>query len=95
LTKLEKWGGVSNYLIFHSFFNYEGLDFSPKFCYYIFTTERVKMLGYKTEDIENMVTVLNYAIHHHIKDTKFAAEDREVLRQLEDLLLGLLAEGRV
>ena len=53
------------------------------------------MLGYKTEDIENMVTVLNYAIHHHIKDTKFAAEDREVLRQLEDLLLGLLAEGRV
>jgi hypothetical protein len=53
------------------------------------------MLGYKTEDVENMVTVLNYAIHHHIKDTKFAAEDRAVLRQLEDLLLGLLAEGRV
>ena len=53
------------------------------------------MLGYKTEDVENMVTVLNYAIHHHIKDTKCAAEDRAVLRQLEDLLLGLLAEGRV
>jgi hypothetical protein len=77
------------------FFYYDGLEISPVFWYYIITTERVKMLGYKTEDVENMVTVLNYAIHHHIKDTKFAAEDRAVLRQLEDLLLGLLAEGRV
>ena len=53
------------------------------------------MLGYTAEQVENMVMILNYSIHHHIKDTKFAAEDRAVLRQLEDLLLGLLAEGRV
>jgi hypothetical protein len=53
------------------------------------------MLGYTTEQVENMVTVLNYSIHHHLKDTKFADEDKEVLRQLEDFLLGLLSEGRV
>jgi hypothetical protein len=53
------------------------------------------MLGYTTEQVENMAMILNYSIHHHIKDTKFAAEDRAVLRQLEDLLLGLLAEGRI
>ncbi len=53
------------------------------------------MLGYTRDQVENMLTVLNYSIHHHIKDTKVAAEDRAVLRQLEDLLLGLLAEGRV
>jgi hypothetical protein len=53
------------------------------------------MLGYTTEQVENMITVLNYSIHHHIKDTTFAAEDRAVLRQLEDFLLGLLSEGRV
>lgn len=53
------------------------------------------MLGYTTEQIENMATVLNYSIHHHINNTMFADEDKEVLRQLEDFLLGLLAEGRV
>ena len=53
------------------------------------------MLGYTAEQIEKMLMILNYSIHHHLKDTKFAAEDKEVLRQLEDFLLGLLAEGRV
>ena len=54
-----------------------------------------KMLGYTKEQVENMYTTLNYTIHHHIKDTKFASEDTLVLRELEDLLLGLLAEGHV
>jgi hypothetical protein len=53
------------------------------------------MLGYTKEQVENMYTTLNYTIHHHIKDTKFASEDTLVLRELEDLLLGLLAEGHV
>ena len=53
------------------------------------------MLGYTTEQIENMLVVLNYSIHHHIKDTKFADEDVLVLRELESFLLGLLSEGRV
>jgi hypothetical protein len=53
------------------------------------------MLGYTREQVENMVTILNYSLHHHIKDTKFANEDKEVLRQIEDLLLGLLSEGHV
>jgi exopolyphosphatase/pppGpp-phosphohydrolase len=53
------------------------------------------MLGYTREDVENMATTLNYTLHHHIKDTKFADEDKKVLRKIEDLLLGLLIEGRV
>jgi hypothetical protein len=53
------------------------------------------MLGYTAEQVENMLMILNYSIHHHIKDTKFAQEDIAVLRDLEDFLLGLLAEGRV
>lgn len=53
------------------------------------------MLGYTIEEVEKMATVLNYSLHHHIKDTKFAEEDKAVLRDLEDLLLGLLAEGRI
>jgi len=53
------------------------------------------MLGYTQEQVENMLTTLNYSIHHHIKDTKFAAEDTVVLRQIEDLLIGLLAEGHI
>jgi hypothetical protein len=53
------------------------------------------MLGYTAADVEKMATVLNYSLHHHIKDTKFAEEDKVVLRDLEDLLLGLLAEGHV
>jgi hypothetical protein len=53
------------------------------------------MLGYSVEDIEKMTTVLNYSIHHHIKDTKFADEDKEILWKLYDFLEGLLAEGRV
>ncbi len=53
------------------------------------------MLGYKTQDVENMYTILNYTIHHHLKDSKFVEEDKVVLRQIEDLLLGLMAEGHV
>ena len=53
------------------------------------------MLGYTAEQVENMLMILNYSIHHHIKDTKFAQEDILVLRDLESFLLGLLAEGRV
>jgi hypothetical protein len=53
------------------------------------------MLGYTTEQVEKMATTLNYSLHHHIKDTMFADEDKKVLRQLEDLLWGLLAEGRI
>ena len=53
------------------------------------------MLGYTADQVEKMLTTLNYSIHHHIKDTMFAAEDKEVLRRLEDLLQGLLAEGHV
>lgn len=53
------------------------------------------MMGYTTEQVENMATVLNYSIHHHIKDTMFADEDVVVLRELESFLLGLLSEGRV
>lgn len=53
------------------------------------------MLGYTVEQVKNMHTILNYTIHHHIKDTKFAEEDTVVLREIEDLLLGLLAEGHV
>lgn len=59
------------------------------------THRKVKMLGYTVEEVEKMATVLNYSLHHHIKDTKFAEEDKAVLRDLEDLLLGLLAEGRI
>jgi hypothetical protein len=52
------------------------------------------MLGYTAEDVENMYKTLNYSIHHYVKG-KFAEEDTVVLRQIEDLLLGLLAEGRI
>ena len=52
------------------------------------------MLGYTAEQVENMYTTLNYSIHHYVKG-KFADEDILVLRELEDLLLGLLAEGRI
>jgi hypothetical protein len=53
------------------------------------------MLGYTTEKVSEMLMILNYAIHHHIKDTKFAEEDTKTLRELEDFLEGLLREGRV
>ena len=53
------------------------------------------MLGYTTEQVEKMLMILNYSIHHHIKETKFAEEDRETLRELEDFLKGLLMEARV
>ena len=53
------------------------------------------MLGYTTEQVEKMLMILNYSIHHHIKETKFAEEDRETLRELEDFLKGLLVEARV
>ncbi len=53
------------------------------------------MLGYSEEQVENMATVLNYTLHHHLTETKFIEEDRKVLEQIEDLLNGLLEEGRV
>jgi hypothetical protein len=53
------------------------------------------MLGYTREQVENMATILNYSIHHHLTDTKFVNEDKEVLLQIEDLLIGLLAENRI
>jgi putative N-acetylmannosamine-6-phosphate epimerase len=52
------------------------------------------MLGYTAEQIDKMMTTLNYTIHHHMTG-KFADEDRAVLRDLEDFLEGLIAEGRV
>ena len=52
------------------------------------------MLGYTAEQVEKMYTTLNYSIHHYVKG-KFAEEDILVLRELEDLVLGLLAEGHV
>ena len=52
------------------------------------------MLGYTEEEVEEMVKILNYTLHHHLTDTKFVDEDRKVLEQIEDLLNGLLAEGR-
>jgi hypothetical protein len=58
------------------------------------------MLGYKREDVEKMAVTLNYALHHHLPNTKgenarFVEEDSAVLRQLEDFINGLLHEGRV
>ena len=53
------------------------------------------MLGYTEEQVENMATILNYTMHHHLTNTKFIEEDKAVLMQIEDLLLGLLAEGRL
>jgi hypothetical protein len=58
------------------------------------------MLGYTAEDVEKMVTTLNYSLHHHMPNTtgpaaRFVEEDMIVLRQIEDLLQGLLAEGHV
>jgi hypothetical protein len=61
----------------------------------LISKEREKMLGYTRDQVENMLTILNYSIHHHIKDTKFAQEDIVVLKDLESLLLGLLVEGRI
>lgn len=53
------------------------------------------MLGYTKEQLEKMVMILNYSIRHHIKETKFAEEDKETLRELEDFLNGLLFEARI
>lgn len=52
------------------------------------------MLGYTEEQVEKMLMTLNYTIHHHMAG-KFADEDRVVLRELEDLLQGLIHEGRI
>lgn len=52
------------------------------------------MLGYTEEQIDKMLTTLNYTIHHHMAGP-FADEDRAVLRELEDFLQGLIVEGRV
>jgi hypothetical protein len=53
------------------------------------------MLGYSEEQVEEMAKVMNYTLHHHLTNTKFIDEDRKVLEQIEDLLNGLLTEGRV
>ena len=86
---------ITNYITFLNIFYYERLDFSPEFWYSCITIERVNMLGYTVEQVDKMYTTLNYSIHHHIKDTKFAEEDKVILRQIEDLLLGLIHEGHV
>lgn len=52
------------------------------------------MLGYTREQVENMLQILNYSIHHHLNG-KFADEDRKVLRELENFIEGLLVEKRV
>jgi len=52
------------------------------------------MLGYTEEQIDKMMNILNYTIHHHMTG-RFADEDRAVLRDLEDFLEGLIHEGRV
>lgn len=52
------------------------------------------MLGYKLEEVEEMSKMLNYAIHHYVKGP-FAEEDKQVLRKLEDLVEGLIVEGRI
>jgi len=52
------------------------------------------MLGYTEKEVEEMATILNYTLHHHLTDTKFIDEDRKVLEKIEDLLNGLVAEGR-
>lgn len=54
----------------------------------------ITVLGYSEEQIDKMMTTLNYTIHHHMVG-RFADEDRAVLRDLEDFLQGLIAEGRV
>ena len=53
-----------------------------------------EMLGYTEEQIDKMLMILNYTIHHHMTG-RFADEDRAVLRDLEDFLQGLIAEGRI
>ena len=53
------------------------------------------MLGYSEEQVEEMAKVMNYTLHHHLTNTKFIDEDRKILEQIEDLLNGLLVEGRV
>ncbi len=53
------------------------------------------MLGYSEEEVEEMAKVMNYTLHHHLTNTKFIEEDRKVLEKIEDLLNGLLAEGRI
>jgi hypothetical protein len=55
----------------------------------------MELMGYTREDVENMATILNYTLHHHLTDTKFISEDKKVLEQIEDLLNGLLFEGRI
>jgi hypothetical protein len=57
------------------------------------------MLGYKKEEVEEMRNILNYSLRHHLPNTagasaKFIEEDSKVLRKIEDLLEGLLQEGR-
>jgi hypothetical protein len=58
------------------------------------------MLGYTVEQVEDMCKTLNYSLHHHLPNvagpsSRFVEEDVVVLKQIEDLLLGLLAEGHV
>lgn len=52
------------------------------------------MLGYKLEEVEEMSKILNYTIHHYVKGN-FEEEDKAVLRKLEDLIEGLIVEGRI
>ena len=56
------------------------------------------MLGYKLEEVEDMMKTLNYSFHHYLPNVtgptaKFVEEDTVVLRKLYDLLEGLIVEG--
>jgi len=52
------------------------------------------LMGYTEEQIDQMMIALNYTIKHHMTG-RFADEDRETLRELEDFMNGLIAEGRI
>ena len=58
------------------------------------------MLGYKLEEVEDMMKTLNYSFHHYLPNVtgptaKFVEEDTVVLRKLYDLLEGLIVEGYI
>ena len=72
----------------------EDLTFSPKFGIIYLYQERKYMLGYTSEQIDKMLTTLNYTIHHYVKGN-FADEDKAVLRELEDFIEGLIVEGHI
>ena len=58
------------------------------------------MLGYKLEEVEDMMKTLNYSLHHYLPNVtgstaRFVEEDTVILRKLYDLLDGLIMEGHI